>query len=279
VAYTFHRRAEWLRFSKNPMSGPSQDRSQVVELVIHYNGGNADLDGPDNIFQDDDYAKVLAAMNDSYWATRGYALGYNFGLGPDGDLWEIRGVDLRCAANGCQAVNVPGVAIQVTTTAITAPPTAAQVDALKNDWVPWVRRQYPNVLDVVGHRDVNPRCANPTGTVCPGPQLYPLVQSGYFDSPEDELTDDDKAWIQAEIGKAVEAIFTRQMQTLDLSKKQSHETFIRETHARTTNAASGVTDVAKKLDEVIAKPPVVIQVTAEELAAAIKLAICPQATA
>jgi hypothetical protein len=168
------------------MSGPSQDKRAVRQIVIHYNGGNADLDGPDNIFQDEDYARVLARMNDQYWndPNRGYALGYNWGCGPDGDLWEIRGLDIRCGANGCQLVNVPATAIQVTTTAVTAPPTDAQIKALKNQWVPWLRTQYPNALVIVGHRDVRSKCSDGGATACPGPQLYPLVQQGYFNQPD-----------------------------------------------------------------------------------------------
>lgn len=183
MSYTLHTLAEWLRYSAFGMTGPAQDRSAVRGIAIHYNGGNADLDGPDNIFQDEDYARVLARMNDQYWRDpdRGYALGYNWGIGPDGDMWPIRGLNIRCAANGCQANNVPWVAIQCTTRFIEAPPTAAQLDALKNRWIPWLRTQYPNALTIVGHRDIKPICGG--GTECPGPQLYPLVQQGFFNSP------------------------------------------------------------------------------------------------
>ena len=70
MKYNFHRRSEWLPLSAFGMSGPSQDPAAVRRIVIHYNGGNQDLDGPDDIFQDADYGRVLANMNNDYWRTR-----------------------------------------------------------------------------------------------------------------------------------------------------------------------------------------------------------------
>jgi hypothetical protein len=211
MAYTLHGRAEWLRYSSHGMSGPSQDKRAVRQIVIHYNGGNADLDGPDDIYQDEVYARVLARMNDQYWndPNRRYALGYNWGCGPDGDLWEIRGLDIRCGANGCQLVNVPATAIQVTTRAVTAPPTDAQIAALKNQWVPWLRTQYPNALVIVGHRDVRSKCSDGGATACPGPQLYPLVQQGYFNEPDGQAEEEPvtPAEIEAIATQAAEKVW------------------------------------------------------------------------
>ena len=184
MAYAFHRRSEWLPFSKFGMSGPSQDQRAVRQITIHYNGGNSDLDGPDNIFQDTDYARVLGAMNDDYWTNpkREYALGYNFGCAPDGDLWEIRGFDIRCAANGCQLVNVPAIAVQLTTRFIEAEATAQQLDAVKNHWIPWLRTQYPKASLVINtHASVRGKCKDGGGTPCPGPTIEPLVLGQFFD--------------------------------------------------------------------------------------------------
>lgn len=180
MAYQLHQRAEWLALGSKGMSGPSQSMSAVRGIVIHYNGGNANLAGGDAR-----YAQVIASMNDGYWNSRGYALGYNWMCAPDGDLWIARGTDIRCAANGCQEVNVPWVAIQVTTTSIPADATPQQHDALKNQWIPQIRAWYGNDLavHVVGHRDINPMCSNPTGTPCPGVPIYAKVKAGFYDTP------------------------------------------------------------------------------------------------
>ena len=100
------------------MSGPSQDPAAVRQIVDPLQRRQPDLDGPDNIFQDTDYGRVLGSDEQRLLANpdRNYTLGYNFGCAPDGDLWEIRGFDIRCAANGCQPVNKPAIAIQITTT-------------------------------------------------------------------------------------------------------------------------------------------------------------------
>jgi hypothetical protein len=184
MKYAFHKRSEWLPFSSFGMSGPSQDQSAVRQITIHYNGGNSDLDGPDNVFQDKDYARVLAAMNDDYWTNpdRLYALGYNFGCAPDGDLWEIRGFDIRCAANGCQPVNVPAIAVQITTRFIEAEATAEQLDAVKNHWIPWLRTQYPKANLVINtHASLRSKCPDGGSTPCPGPTIEPLVLGQFFD--------------------------------------------------------------------------------------------------
>ena len=242
------------------MSGPSQDRSAVKWIVIHYNGGNADLDGPDNIFQDEDYARVIARMNDQYWesASRGYALGYNFGCGPDGDLWEIRGTDIRCGANGCQLNNVPGVAIQVTTTAVTAPPTNAQIHALKNRWVPWLRTQYPRALTIVGHRDIRGMCSDDGGTACPGPQLYPLVQQGYFNTP-DQSQEEDVPITAAEMdqiaAKAAAAVWNALIDNVtdptkpDVAAKTALAYVLRNSAATYTGEAPASTVAKQDLDQ------------------------------
>lgn len=173
-------RDRWLRYSSQGMSGPLQDRSAVRKATVHYNGGNAVI-----TFDIEQYLRVVAGMNDGYWSSRGYALGYNWGLSPGGHLVFIRGLDIRCAANGCQEVNVPATAVQVLTATPTTDMTPQQADALENVWIPWLRVQYQNRLEVhvIGHRDINPLCPNPTGTICPGVKIYPRIQANVFDAP------------------------------------------------------------------------------------------------
>jgi hypothetical protein len=132
-------------------------------------------------------AKLLARINDQYWSdvNRGYAIGYNWGCAyHNGDLWNIRDHDIRCGANGCQLVNVPYVAILVPTPNIGAQPSAAQDNALKNQWVPELKAFYPNIeVHVLGHRDVRGRCSDGGGTACPGEPIYSKIRANFYDKP------------------------------------------------------------------------------------------------
>jgi hypothetical protein len=150
-------------------------------------------------------AKLLARINDQYWsdANRGYAIGYNWGCAyHNGDLWNIRDHDIRCGANGCQLVNVPYVAILVPTPNIGAQPSAAQDNALKNQWVPELKAFYPNIeVHVFGHRDVRSRCGDGGATACPGAPIYSKIQANYYDTPGAPPPtplpngDDDMKWL------------------------------------------------------------------------------------
>lgn len=176
-----HSRGEWLALSRHGISGPSQDRTAVKNLIIHYTGGNT------SIQSDLDMARLLARINDQYWesATRGYAIGYNWGCAyHNGDLWNIRDHDIRCGANGCQLVNVPYVAILVPTPNIHAEASDAQNYALRDQWIPELKAFYPNIqVHVLGHRDVRGRCSDGGGTACPGEPIYSKIRTNWYDRP------------------------------------------------------------------------------------------------
>ena len=181
--FTYHPRADWTR-STQPVSGPAMDVMALRYITIHYNGGNADLDGADNIYQDSDFIALLRAAHNDYLVNRGYSLGYNSIIGPDGAEWEVRGMDYRSAANGCTAVNVPGYAIQVMMPSVSAQPTATQIAGLKAA-IARVRafvkaRGNNDHLELNGHRDVRPLCGN-GGTACPGDPIYALLKAGQLE--------------------------------------------------------------------------------------------------
>jgi hypothetical protein len=181
--FDLHPRDDW-QLPSQPVTGPSFDLLALRYITIHYNGDTRDLDGGDDVYQDSDYAELLRVMQSSYLETRGYSLGYNSGIAPDGDEWEIRGLDIRSAANGCTEVNVPGFAIQVTVTAPDAAPTAEQILGVRQA-VARVRAAAqaagnPDHLELNGHRDVRPLCGT-GGTACPGDALAGLIASGQLE--------------------------------------------------------------------------------------------------
>jgi len=180
---SFHSLGEW-EVASQPVTGTTMDLQALRYITIHYNGATQDLDGADGVYQDADFVPILRGMQSSYLSTRGYSLGYNSAIAPDGDEWEIRGIALRNAANGCTEVNVPGYAIQVTLPNPLAEPTDAQIFGLRLaiSRVRDIARAAgnPDYLELNGHGDVRPLCGT-GGTECPGAALRELIASGALD--------------------------------------------------------------------------------------------------
>jgi hypothetical protein len=179
----FHPVDEW-QLASQPVDGTAMDLRALRYITIHYNGASQDLDGSDNAYQDADFAQILRGMQSSYLSARGYSLGYNSAIAPDGDEWEIRGLAYRNAANGCTDVNVPGYAIQITLPYPEAEPTDAQIlgARLAISRVRDIARAAGNTdhLELNGHGDVRALCGD-GGTACPGPALRELIASGALD--------------------------------------------------------------------------------------------------
>ena len=87
-----HPRQEWQTASQ-PVTGPKPDYSKIVDHVIHYPGSPAGTtyNNP---------AQTLRNMQNSYLndPDRGYSLGYSYVIDPKGEVWEVRGMDIKQAA-------------------------------------------------------------------------------------------------------------------------------------------------------------------------------------
>lgn len=179
--FKFHPVTAWQLPSQPIRSGSAMSISSLRYITIHYNGGNLDLDGKDNVYQDSDFIQILRNTQNGYLTSRGYSLGYNSAIAPNGDEWEIRGLRYRCAANGCTAVNKPGYAIIIMLPSITATPTQAQIQgalaAIARVRAAVKAAGNPHTLTINGHRDVRPLCGS-GGTACPGDKLYQLIKNG-----------------------------------------------------------------------------------------------------
>jgi hypothetical protein len=174
--YAFHPRETW-QSPDQPVSGPSMDLLALRYITVHYNGDTRDLSA--------DYGAVLRAMQNSWLTSRGYSLGYNSGIAPSGDEWEIRGLAFRAAANGCQDVNNPAYTIQITLPTPTSQPTDAQIEGTRQA-VARVReaaRAAGNTHELYlnGHNDVRPLCDGLGGTSCPGEAINELLSTGAFE--------------------------------------------------------------------------------------------------
>ena len=146
---------------------------ELRQITIHYNGGNFNINS--------DFAQYLRNSQNSYLNSRGYSLGYNSAISPNGDEWEIRGLRYRNASNGCTAVNRVAYAIQIPTATPTTPPTLAQIAGVQQA-IARIRAAVKaagnnHTLIINGHRDVRPLCGS-GGTACPGDPLYNLIKNG-----------------------------------------------------------------------------------------------------
>mgnify|MGYP000108751750 CR=1 FL=1 len=184
VKTTYHPVTAWQSSSQPVRSGSYMNIMALRYITIHYNGGNLDLDGKDNIYQDSDFAQILRNIQSDYVRNRKYSIGYNSAVAPDGDEWELRGLRYRSAANGCSRVNIPAYTIFVPVRSVSSSPTSAQIKGVQKV-IARIRAAAlaagnKHKLVVNGHRDVRPKCSDGGGTACPGQPLYNLIKNGTF---------------------------------------------------------------------------------------------------
>lgn len=142
-----------------------QDPAKVIGVAWHYPGA-PHLAPTDN---DAEVAALIRAMDADYVRSRGYNLGYSFVIAWDGDVWVVRGLTDKCAANGNAMTNEHYLGVLFLTPDLTTPPNGAQLGAAR-DLVGYVRQWSPTAVVNVGHRDLY-------ATACPGDGTYALLAS------------------------------------------------------------------------------------------------------
>jgi len=166
----YHDRTVWQDPAYPVSSTVWMNLTALEYITLHYIGA----DGVDV----SDIPQLLRNAQYDYVVNRGYSLGYNSAVDANGEEWEIRGFDYRCAANGNTAVNIPGYAILLPMEHTWSVPSASQIDGVRNV-VAAVRSTAmaagnTDFLEIVGHMDLVP-------TSCPGGDIYALIQSGAFE--------------------------------------------------------------------------------------------------
>lgn len=94
---TFHRREAW-QDPKMPVVGPSPTMDQWDTFPLHYTAADNLIDG-DPGEHAEDLPAYLRAIQRDYTLNRGYSIGYGFAVDWLGGVWELRGYDIRNAAN------------------------------------------------------------------------------------------------------------------------------------------------------------------------------------
>lgn len=146
------------------MRGPNPLPIRVDKVVVHYTAASRI---PQNVSQ------YLRDMQAAYVRDRGYSLGYNCAVDQAGNTYEIRGFDIRCAANA--GVNESSFAVLVLVEG-DARASVAAVGAVC-EVVAAVERWVGDDVSVVGHGDVG-------ATACPGAGLRQDIEDGLFDACE-----------------------------------------------------------------------------------------------
>jgi hypothetical protein len=146
---------------KLPVTGPNILFDRVDKMVVHYTAApKIPVDVP----------RYLRDMQAAYVRDRGYSLGYNCAVDQTGKTYEVRGFDLRCAAN--RNVNESSFAVLVLVDGDdeASPQAAAAVRRIVGHGQQFFKR----VLKVVGHGEVG-------ATACPGVGLRRQLAAGVFD--------------------------------------------------------------------------------------------------
>jgi N-acetylmuramoyl-L-alanine amidase len=160
-----------MRIGEHTNSGP-QELTAADYLVIHYTGA------PSTPERYDDVVAFLQRTQREYVATRGYSIGYNWVVDRTDRIWEARGIDYRCAANGNTETNRRGPAILCMVNG-DEPAGPLMIEAVRTV-VDFCQTQAGRPLNIVGHRDVR-------ATSCPGDGLYQQIQTGVFKPLEDTM--------------------------------------------------------------------------------------------
>ncbi|MCB0967948.1 MAG: N-acetylmuramoyl-L-alanine amidase [Ilumatobacter sp.] len=162
---TFHRREAWQDPSL-PVTGPSPTLEQWDTFPLHYTAADDLIDG-DPGEHAEDLPAYLRAIQRDYKKNRGYSIGYGFAVDWLGGVWELRGYDIKNAANLNWNTRTGPVLCLVDG----ADPLTAEalwsVRALYRE----ANRRTGRHLNDVGHRDIG-------ATACPGDGIYRQIQSG-----------------------------------------------------------------------------------------------------
>jgi hypothetical protein len=152
----------------------------IDTVVVHYPGCSSCVPAPTAA----NMINSIQRTQRDYVLNRGYSVGYNFLVCPNGDIIEGRGFDFMNAANYYKRPwgdkpdangNYHSISIQVKVNGDgqTAPAANTAQVAAVNAIITEVERRAGRTVNVIGHRDTKP-------TSCPGNAIYQQIQQGVF---------------------------------------------------------------------------------------------------
>jgi len=192
MTITIRPRTDWVN-PEQPVNGFPPVPENVHTVVVHWPG--VEWEGfdfnRDGVVDWKDTAQLMRSVQNFYLNNRGYSIGYNFVVGRTGDVFELRGLTYRNAANngeesrtGVKNFNEYSVAILVVCDSNDTP-TTTQVKAVR-ELIEHLDGVYGETLTVKVHGDVD------SGTSCAGPAIKALLPK-LADRPSDDLPPFDPA--------------------------------------------------------------------------------------
>lgn len=124
----------------------------------------------------------LRTINEAYVRTRGYSIGYNWGVGQDGSRWTIRGDDFNNAANAGKKVEgnfndvSQSIFVMVADQDAATPEAVASINSIIATHPDW---------DVIVHSDVD-------YTSCAGAGLTAQVRAGIIGQHAPTVPEEDE---------------------------------------------------------------------------------------
>jgi hypothetical protein len=162
-----HTRASW-QDPRKPVTGPLMVWRNVDTIAIHYTAADNLIDG-DPGEHASNLPAYMRSMQSAYLSSRGYSLGYNVSVDWLGGSWEIRGVDIRCAANKGWNERTFAILMLVDGDDMATTHAAAEVRRI----VAECERLAGRVLRIAGHGEIG-------ATACPGSGLRAQITIGEF---------------------------------------------------------------------------------------------------
>jgi len=149
---------------------------KMKRFVLHYPGADfADMDfDNDGDIDWEDTRILLRNTQNFYVSQRNYSIGYNTGVGQEGESWELRGDTWMCAANS--EVNPDSYAIVVFVDAAD-PANPRQVRKVR-EIIKQGRALAGWKIPIVDHHSVS---LNTTKTACPGVGIQGQLARGVFE--------------------------------------------------------------------------------------------------
>jgi len=172
VSFT-HPRAEW-QDPKLPVRGPAIDWTRIDTVAVHYTAADDLIDG-DPGEHAENLPGYLRAIQRDYMTHRvpPYSIGYGVAVDWLGGSWELRGVDIKCAANKGHNEHTIAILVLVDGNDMATDYAAAEIRRL----IAWFEQLARRELAITGHgqlQDPN----HPTG--CPGSGLRAQIVLGEF---------------------------------------------------------------------------------------------------
>lgn len=144
--------------------------SQVKGVAVHWNGPPVGAGASRG--ERDAVRSYLRGIQRFHQVDRGWSdVAYNFAVDNAGNVWELRGLDYRSAANGDTVPNQQYVAI-LCVIGQGQKPTPAMYDGLRTT-VKRIRAKYPKATLIKTHNQVRPH-----PTECPGPDVSAAIRRG-----------------------------------------------------------------------------------------------------